>query len=132
MNAETKNLDRIEKLEKLGYSGCDACLATSLFEYGMAWKRENNEVLFIYGIAYGTGAECDYNRFDRCVLPGDMDVFHEYSWADIDGVCETTGLTVEEFRTMPLENQIRDLVGYYGFENIFGSSYWEGFKIAED
>jgi len=24
------------------------------------------------------------------------------------------------------------LVSYYGFENIFGSSYWEGFQIEEN
>jgi hypothetical protein len=30
---------------------------------------------------------------------------------------------------MPLPMRIYDLVSYHGTENVFGSSYWEGFAI---
>ena len=42
-------LNTISKLEQHGYSGIDACLATSLFEYGMAWKEDDKQIEFIYG-----------------------------------------------------------------------------------
>jgi hypothetical protein len=42
------------------------------------------------------------------------------------------GSIKEDWDALPLPQKIYDLVSYYGFENIFGSSYWEGFQIEEN
>ena len=126
---KTTEIDTITKLEEKGYIGTDACLATSLFEYGLAWKEEENQIEFIYGIGM---EDCDHNRFDRCSFDLDLDVRKEFDWADFDEVESFIGSTSQEFDRLPLPQKIYDLVSYYGFENIFGSSYWEGFEIQEN
>tara|TARA_B100001093_G_scaffold399831_1_gene387338 strand:- start:270 stop:656 length:387 start_codon:yes stop_codon:yes gene_type:complete len=125
---KTTEIDTITKLEKNGYIGTDACLAISLFEYGLAWKEDDKQIEFIYGISVeGT----EYNRFDRCTFDLDIKAEEEFDWADFDEVASFSGLTVEQFRALPLSSQIYNLQVHYGFENVFGSSYWEGFEIQE-
>ena len=126
---KTTEIDTITKLEENGYIGTDACLATSLFEYGLAWKEEEKQIEFIYGMGF---TFTDYNRFDRCSFDLDLDVRKEFDWADFNEVESFVGLTSQEFDRLPLPQKISDLVSYYGFENIFGSSYWEGFEIQEN
>ena len=122
-------IDTITKLEQNGYIGTDACLATSLFEYGLAWKEDDNQIEFIYGIGL---EETEYNRFDRCTFDLDLDIKEEFDWADFSEVESFTGMTSTEWDDLPLPFKINDLVKYYGFENVFGSSYWEGFEIQEN
>jgi hypothetical protein len=125
----TTELNTISKLEKHGYAGIDACIATSLFEYGMAWKEDDKQIEFIYG----TGLkEEDYNRFDRCSFALDLDVYEEFDWACFEEVHLCIGSIKEDWDALPLPQKIYDLVSYYGFENIFGSTYWEGFEIEEN
>jgi len=126
---KTTEIDTITKLEENGYIGTDACLAISLFEYGLAWKEEENQIEFIYGIGM---EDCDYNRFDRGSFDLGLDVRKEFDWADFNEVESFIGLTSQEFDALPLPQKISDLVSYYGFENIFGSRYWEGFEIQEN
>lgn len=122
-------IDNITKLEENDYIGTDACLAISLFEYGLAWKEDNNQIEFIYGIGIeGT----EYNRFDRCTFALDLDIRREFDWADFDEVVSCTGMTSTDWDDLPLPFKIYDLVRYYSFENVFGSSYWEGFEIQEN
>jgi hypothetical protein len=129
MNIEhIERLNSIAKLEKESFTGSDVSLDTSLFEYGLAWLEMETETLFIYGIGHD-GSE--YNTFDRCTFSNDMDVQSEFGWAVLGGVCNMCGMDLQEWLAMPLPSKIGDLVQYYGFENVFGSSYWEGFKIGE-
>ena len=125
----TTEINTIPKLEKHGYSGTDACLATSLFEYGLAWKEENNQIEFIYGISVN-GTE--YNKFDRCTFDTALNVYEEFDWACFEEVHLCMGHIKEDWDALPLPQKIYDLVNYYGFENIFGSTYWEGFEIEEN
>jgi len=131
--AHVDRLNTIPKLEQQGFQGGDACLAISLFEYGFAWRLlDDGEVLFIYGIRNNNS---DYDRFDRCsIKPCDPKV--EWNWADFPGVAECIGLDIDEWLDdsdkMPrFTDVVSDLISYYGYENVFGSSYWEGFAIAE-
>ena len=127
MNEHVDTMDSIEKLEKAGYKGPNACLMISLFEYGLAWKKEKDEILFIYGIGM-SGANCDYNRFDRCTLTLPINPAEEWDWADWDSVgdfADYNHLGVDA----RIERVVQDLMSYYGYENVFGSSYWEGFSI---
>lgn len=132
----TTELNTISKLEQHGYSGIDACLTTSLFEYGMAWKEDDKQIEFIYGIGIGEEAGLStfgaYNRFDRCSFALDLDVYEEFDWACFEEVHLCMGSIKEDWDALPLPQKIYDLVSYYGFENIFGSSYWEGFQIEEN
>jgi len=126
---KTSELNTISKLEQLGYIGTDADLATSLFEYGMVWIESCNQIEFIYGIGFNDEG---YNKFDRITFNTDLDVRKEFDWVDFEEVESFTGLTSDQFDALPLPQKIYDLVSYYGFENIFGSSYWEGFQIKEN
>lgn len=124
-------INTISKLEQLGYIGTDADLATSLFEYGLAWKEEGNQIEFIYAIG-GDYDKVEYNKFDRITFNTDLDVRKEFDWADFEELEKAGGLTSDQFDALELPFKINDLIGYYGFENVCGSSYWEGFAIEED
>ena len=126
----TNEMDTVKKLEKLDFSGIDADLETSLFEYGMAWKVGERETEFIYGVGVDeVDGEAIYTTFDRCSFGNDLDVLNEFDYADFEAIFSFTGSTQAEFDALPLTQKIFDLVSYYGFENVFGSTYWEGFKI---
>jgi len=118
-----KNLETIGLLEQQGFEGIDASLEISLFEYGIAWRKLESETLFIYSIGKGS--------FDRVTVENSVDVEKEWSFADFKALMSSLGMAVEEWRKMPLAQKVSDLVSYYGFENIFGASYWEGFEIHE-
>ena len=124
----TKEINTIDKLESLNFKGIDACLAISLFEYGLVWKEDEKQIEFIYGIGSDSS---DYTRFDRCSFDLDLDVRKEFDWADFNELESFIGSTSYKFDGLPLPQKIHDLVSYYGFENVFGSSYWEGFEIQE-
>ena len=126
MNIEhIENLNTFEKLEKLGFDGPDACIRESLQEYGIAWLRMEEDTLFIYAINHdGT----EYDRFDRCSFDNSLDLESELNWANLEDVSSFIG---DDIKSIPLPYQIEALNSYYGMENVFGSSYWEGFSITE-
>lgn len=126
LDTNTDTLNSIPKLEQAGFTGPDASLDVSLFDYGLAYKVTNDEILFIYGTQYGYN---EYIRFDRCTIKTDIDIQEEYDWADLPAVHSTMGYSNKDWNALPLEQQMTDLLNYYGYENIFGSSYWEGFEI---
>lgn len=126
IDTHTNALDSIPKLEAAGFTGPDASLDISLFEYGLAYKVTNKEILFIYGTQYGYD---EYTRFDRCTIDTNINIAEEYNWADLPAVHSTMGYSNKDWNALPLEQQITDLLNYYGYENIFGSSYREGFEI---
>jgi hypothetical protein len=126
LDTNTNTLNSIPKLKQAGFTGPDASLDVSLFDYGLAYKISNDEILFIYGTQYGYN---EYIRFDRCTIKTDINIQKEYDWADLQAVHSTMGYSAKDWSALPLEQQITDLLNYYGYENIFGCSYWEGFKI---
>ena len=128
---KTSEINTIPKLKKLGYTGTDADLATSLFEYGLAWKEEGDQIKFIYAIG-GDYDKIEYTKFDRIAFDKDLDARKEFDWANFDEVESFTGMTSTDWDALPLPFKIKDLIGYYGFENVCGSSYWEGFAIEEE
>lgn len=121
-----ENMESISLLEEQGYQGPDVSLAISLFEYGLAWKDLGEETQFIH-------RNPNHQRwFDRIAFPNDLDVRKEFDWADWeDGLMSFLGGSLEEWLEFPLPRKIQDLVSYYGEENIFGTSYWEGFQIKD-
>lgn len=120
------NLKSISLLKSQGWDGPDADLATSLFEYGMAWREIGDETLFIYQ------HPSIPNRFDRCSLDSKLDVQREYDWVRWTEFMSYVDMPLHQWLALPITMKIFDLVGYYGTDEIFGSSYWEGFSISEE
>ncbi len=118
------NLNSISKLSQSGFQGIDYSLDTSLFEYSLVWKVLETETIFVYKL--------NGDNFDRCSISNDVDASKEWDWASFLDVARFCGTSVEELLEQPLPAIVSDLVNYYGYENIFGTSYWEGFKISED
>ena len=111
--------------------GGDADIETSLVEYGLAWIIGEKETLFYYGIGLENVDEPLYNRFDFCTIDNDIDIVQEYDWANFKDVLSFVGMDMDNWLAMPLTQKISDLLSYYGYESIFGSSYWEGLKYSE-
>ena len=129
-------LNTIPKLEKLGFEGPDACLATSLFEYGLAWKTEGNETMFIHAVSTRFNEEFrqdEYGGFDRAILDNTMNVFDEFDWVDWDSLFSTNDTTKEQWIELPFEQKIHDLFCHYGTGNVFGVGYeFEIFEYNRD
>ncbi len=128
----TDNLATIPLLEAQGWVGTDANLSTSLFEYDLIWREldepdeHGDDHIFLYRITDRYPV-----TFDRAVMNSTLDLRKEYNWVDWDSFLSTVGLTAEEWDAQPFAIRIHDLMNVHGYENIFGSSYWEGFTIEE-
>jgi hypothetical protein len=116
-----EKINTIEKLESLGAQGGEANLDISLGEYNLVWIKGEEETLFIYGIGN--------KRFDRVSFDNDLDVYKEFNWVNWNDLFSFVGADKESFDNSTLPQKISDLFIYYGYENIFGPSYWEGFEI---
>lgn len=119
------NLNRLDYLEHLGFEGQDVSLETSLFDNGIAWLDAGDKYIFVYRIDWGAAG-----AFDRHPFSKDTDVEREFDWANFDEVAETNGITREEWLEQPLVDKIVDLHRHYGSQDVFGTSYWGGFKIS--
>ena len=112
--------------------GVDANLETSLKEYGIAWKTaedDEKDYLFYYGIS--SNEQGEYTRFDHSHLAKNADIYKEWNFVEWGRVYSFTGCTKEEYDKMPLPQVVFDLILYYGYENIFGTSYYEGLTYEE-
>ena len=113
-------MNTIEKYENEGYQGNDASLEISLFEYGLIWKEEENEYLFIYGV-HTNGEE--YSLFDWGCISKDIYIKKEFDWVDWKGVLSFVGENEEDYLKHSIPLIVSDLLSYYGYENVFGSAY---------
>ena len=117
--------------EQTELKGVDVDIEISLKEYGFAWIENETETTFYYGIEHD-GVE--YTGFDSCSFNLDLDLNSEFNWIKKDywkGLLSFTGLTRTKFDDMPLTRKIKDLFDYFGYENIFGSSYGRGLTYDE-
>lgn len=111
------------------YTGLDVDLETSLFEYGLIWKKEDDRYRFVYGV--GADSECNYNLFDWGTMSkADYLELIAEDWIDIKGVCGFLDTDLDGLKA-DFPYAIDGLIGYYGHENIFGSSYYP-FEIKEE
>ena len=131
-------LNTFEKLEAEGFTGTDVSLEISLREYGIAWRESKTEpgtFYFIYGIKLSGE---DHVRFDRAELKA-ADFQSDFDWVDweeyLTSKVDYGNDSKEEahvYEGTPYALKVLDLYNYYGFENVFGSSYWIGFGILDD
>jgi hypothetical protein len=113
------------------YDGVDANLETSLYEYGLIWKKftrgnHKGNYHFIYGveISMKTG---EYVSFDWGDIKIDCNPKEEWNFVDWKAILSFIGYEGEEeryFQGDMLPQIVADLISYYGYENIFGSSYY--------
>ncbi len=103
--------------------GTDACIEISLKEYGLAWVENEEEILFYYGVEYAH----DYIYFDMARFTKPINVYKEFDWADFGAVCDYA----DDFKKVSVVQHISTVLNYYGFENVFGSRYWEGLTYEE-
>lgn len=124
-----RNLESISLLEAQGFTGADASLAESLFEYGWCWRAlDNGEILFVYRV-HGDGENA---KFNRCTLKADLDARSEWNWVKWADLMSFLGMTESEWFALPLEHKLGDLIAHYGTEEILGACYWEGFGISAE
>lgn len=113
------NMNKIE--------GVDVDIETSLMEYGIAWILSGceTEYKFYYGIGYNDNSE--YNSFDSSFIAADIDIYEEYNWVNFEGIYSYNGIDNKtDYGKLPLPQIIYDLIQYYGYENVFGTSYHAG------
>ena len=120
----------ITELQKAGYEGSDFSLDIALFDYGLAWKDEGENYSFIYGV--GISDNCNWNRFAKTEVSKTEDVYEAYDWANFKELHSSHGVTKEEWDKQDLPYKISDLLNYYGYENVFGSTYHVGAEIKEE
>lgn len=120
----------ITELQTEGYEGSDLSLDIALFDYGLAWKDEGENYSFIYGV--GISDNNDWNRFAKTEVSKTEDVYEAYDWADFKGLHSSYSVTKEEWDKQDLVYKISDLLNYYGYENVFGSTYHVGAEIKEE
>jgi hypothetical protein len=126
----TDNLASIPLLEAQGWSGIDASLEISIFEYDAAWRiLDNGDLLFLY-----KNSEHASNGifFHRTRIAAGTDLEKEYNWADFDSLCKTLGTNLEEWRERPLEQKYFDMLNIWGSQNVFGTQSHAGFQISEE
>jgi hypothetical protein len=112
--------------------GVDADIETSLKEYGFAWIETEKDFLVYYGIeTEEVDGEIDFTRFDFCSIEKDIDLKKEHDWVEWERIFENSGLSEKEFFEQPLPLALYDLKNYWGYEEIFGSRYWEGLTYSE-
>lgn len=117
----------IATLESENYQGNDASLRESLFCYGLIWKQDGEDLRFIYGIK--TDSAGDFIRFDWACIKQNTNPEREWNWVKWADVANYCGSTQHDFLKLPLTDIVTTLVQYYGYEEIFGTSYTEGFTV---
>jgi len=111
--------------------GIDASIEISLKEYGLAWIETDDEFLFYYGIQHGRlddGME-GFIKFDFCSFSKNLDFKKEFDWVNWDDLGSYIGGM--NFDNMEFTQKISDLFSFYGYQNIFGDTYWEGLTYFE-
>lgn len=125
------NLVTIPLLEAQGFSGGDASLQISLFEYGIIWRKLSTDkpgTRPLWLFVFNAGNSRDYPEhaaFAREVME-ESDLERTFNWikpAQWESLYDTHGgTTKEEWMSLPFPDRIADLYSYFGTENIFGAN----------
>jgi len=111
-------------METNHFYGIDKSIDISILEYGVLVSKEpheDNNYLIIYGVNnYGDG----YQSFATILLSEqEVNSKIEESWFDKKLFLDYCGMNETEWLSLNMANKMRDLIAYYGCENICGVSY---------
>lgn len=113
----------IRRLSKKAWSGIDVSCDVSLFEYNMIWKVKGKDLMFINKQSHSKNFECSF-------FPLNVNLKQEFNWINWECFLSYVGdKTFEKWNELSLGRKIFDLTNYYGIENIFGTSYVQGFQV---
>ena len=88
--------------------------------------KENLASFIESSVKIGSELEIDTKKYPS--LRGLVWLKKEFNFVDFAAVSSFIGIDIF---TLPLTSQIESLNRYYGYENIFGSSYYEGLTYDE-
>lgn len=113
-----------------GFEGPDVDLATSLYEYGMIWKHneQDGDTMVVYGIDFNDDL---WTSFDHGWYAS-KELFNDYNWVDWDSFYMHEDIMRKDFSLLPHGEQLFYLCNYYGMSEILGECYFGGYKIEED
>ena len=121
-------MDKLLKFNANKLEGVDASVDISLGEYGFGWIKSDcgTEYQFWYGTKIDDHG--DFIAFDWCSYGAKTDVKEEWCWAEWDEIFMHLGIeNLEEDQNewfgLELPQKVYDLLNYYGYENMFGSTY---------
>ena len=106
------------------FYGVDKSIDISILEYGVLVSKEpndKNEYLIIYGINNDGNS---YESFSSISLSEfSINSMLKESWFDKKSFFNYCGMNEVQWLFHNIANKIRDLIAYYGVENICGISY---------
>jgi len=115
-------MKKISEFETGDWEGLDASMSNSIKEYGIAWQREEGGFVFIIGIHVDDND--DYDRFTFSHMSEkDWESMTKEEWFDMKRVESFAGGQI----SYPLG--MHAAISFWGYENIVGSVYDEGFEI---
>lgn len=110
------------------FEGTDVNLETSLMEYGLLVSKETDkdgQHACLYKHAYDGTFDVGY------LSDKEVNDFLNESWFNKESFLSYVGMTECDWINMRFVNKVSDLLSYYGYENIFGSSYGILFSTDE-
>lgn len=110
------------------FEGTDVDLETSMEEYGLLVSKEtdkNGQHACLYKHAYNGTFDVGY------LSEKEVNNFLNESWFNKEDFLSYVGMTESKWIDMMFVNKVSDLLSYYGYENIFGSSYGDVFSTEE-
>lgn len=110
------------------FVGTDVNLETSLMEYGLLVSKEtdkDSQHACLYKHAYDGTFDVGY------LSENEINTFLHESWFNKESFLSYVGQTECDWINMMFVNKVSDLLSYYGYENIFGSSYGDVFSTEE-
>ena len=123
----------LKEYEDKGFEGIDASLDISLYEYGLIWVKgiegHEKDYHFVFGVRCDN--EGNFTKFDWADIAIDCNPEKEWDWAEWDNVADCSGVSKEDLLSYSLPMIVETLVGYYGYENVFGSAYYP-FEIVNE
>lgn len=121
------NLNSLAKLKTAGFRGLDVSVGESLLRGPVYKCDEDGRHIFVHHTSHSD------DLFDRSSYHNETVVEKEWDWAFREdgflGLLAYLGIDQEIWNQMPFPEKVLGLVSYYGTEEIFGTTYWEGFKI---
>lgn len=121
-----EGLNLVKANRNTEWVGSDINLETSLFEYGFVARQPKNkdypdEWFILFQVGSGDEFDTGWKREEDL-----NDLMLGKDWMDendIQQILDSTGDNIEEWLRSSFLMKLDDLVGYYGWDNIMGTSY---------